>query len=42
VQAAFDATLKTIATRCRAFFVLPFGELSPADLKAELARIAQL
>lgn len=42
VQAAFDATLKTIATRCRAFFILPFAELSPTELKAELARIAEL
>ena len=42
VQAAFDATLTTIATRCRAFFILPFGALSPVDLKAELARIATL
>ena len=42
VQAAFDATLKTIATRSRAFFILPFAELSPTELKAELARIAEL
>ena len=42
VQAAFDATLKTIATRCRAFFILPFAELSPTELKAALARIAEL
>lgn len=42
VQAAFDATLEIIATRCRAFFAVPFGELGPADLKAELTRIATL
>lgn len=42
IQAAFDTTLGTIATRCRAFFALPFGQLSPAELKAELERIALL
>ncbi|WDU64907.1 arsenate reductase ArsC [Pseudomonas poae] len=42
VQAAFDATLDTIATRCRAFFALPFARLSPAELKAQLERIAAL
>lgn len=42
VQAAFDATLEIIATRCRAFFAVPFGELGPNELKAELARIATL
>ncbi len=42
VQAAFDATLDTIATRCRGFFALPFAHLSPAELKAELERIATL
>ena len=42
IQAAFDATLATIATRCRAFFALRFGQLSPAELKAELERIALL
>lgn len=40
VQAAFDTTLAIIATRCRAFFAVPFAELSPAELKAELVRIA--
>lgn len=42
IQAAFDATLETIASRCRAFFALPFAQLSPAELKAELERIALL
>ena len=42
IQAAFDATLATIATRCRAFFALPFAHLSPGELKAELDRIALL
>ena len=42
VQAAFDATLETIATRCRAFFALPFSQLTPLQLKAELERIAGL
>ncbi len=42
VQAAFDATLETIATRCRAFFALPFSQLTPVQLKAELERIAGL
>ena len=42
IQAAFDATLRTIATRCRAFFALPFADLDPGELKAELERIALL
>ena len=42
VQAAFDATLETIATRCQAFFALPFSQLTPLQLKAELERIAEL
>ena len=42
VQAAFDATLETIATRCRAFFALPFSQLTPVQLKTELERIAGL
>ncbi len=42
IQAAFDATLRTIATRCQAFFALPFADLNPAELKAELERIALL
>jgi arsenate reductase len=42
IQTAFDATLATIATRCRAFFALPFAHLSPGELKAELDRIALL
>ncbi|PLR64017.1 MULTISPECIES: arsenate reductase ArsC [Pseudomonas] len=42
VQAAFDATLAIIATRCRAFFAVPFDRLSPAERNAELARIALL
>ncbi|MCK6189172.1 MULTISPECIES: arsenate reductase ArsC [unclassified Pseudomonas] len=40
VNAAFNATLETIETRCRAFFALPFASLSPTELKAELERIA--
>ncbi|KMT52852.1 arsenate reductase ArsC [Pseudomonas fildesensis] len=42
VEAAFNATLETIKSRCRAFFALPFADLSPAELKAELDRIAVL
>jgi len=42
VQAAFDATLETIATRCLAFFALPFSQLTPVQLKTELERIAGL
>lgn len=42
VDAAFNATLETIETRCRAFFALPFASLAPAELKAELDRIAAL
>ncbi|MFN3356775.1 MAG: arsenate reductase ArsC [Pseudomonas sp.] len=42
VNAAFNATLETIETRCRAFFALPFASLSPTELKAELERIATL
>jgi protein-tyrosine-phosphatase len=42
VDAAFKATLSTIERRCTAFLALPFAQLSPAELKAELARIAAL
>ncbi|NWC48178.1 arsenate reductase ArsC [Pseudomonas edaphica] len=42
VDAAFKATLSTIERRCKAFLALPFAQLSPAELKAELARIAAL
>ncbi|MGB3122627.1 MAG: arsenate reductase ArsC [Pseudomonas sp.] len=42
LDAAFTATLEIIATRCRAFFDLPFTRLNPAELKAELDRIALL
>lgn len=42
LNAAFNATMAIIATRCQAFFTLPFARLSPAELKAELDRIAQL
>lgn len=42
VQAAFDATLAIIATRCQAFFAVQFDRLSPAERNAELARIALL
>ncbi|MCF5548168.1 arsenate reductase ArsC [Pseudomonas salomonii] len=41
VDAAFKATLSTIERRCKAFLALPFAQLSPAELKAELARIAE-
>lgn len=40
VQAAFDATLDIIAMRCRALFAVPFTGLGPAEVKAELDRIA--
>ncbi|WP_248749772.1 arsenate reductase ArsC [Pseudomonas sp. MWU15-20650] len=42
VEAAFKATLDIIASRCQAFFALPFARLSPAELKIELDRIARL
>ncbi|MCF5142651.1 arsenate reductase ArsC [Pseudomonas sp. WS 5532] len=42
VDAAFKATLSTIERRCKAFLALPFAQLSAAELKAELARIAAL
>lgn len=42
VDAAFKATLSTIERRCKAFFTLPFTRLNPAELNAELARIAAL
>ncbi|MCF5239546.1 arsenate reductase ArsC, partial [Pseudomonas sp. PA-5-4G] len=42
VYAAFKATLSTIERRCKAFLALPFAQLSAAELKAELARIAAL
>lgn len=40
IQAAFNTTLDIIATRCRAFFAVPFERLSPAEIKAEFDRIA--
>ncbi|AMS22065.1 ArsC family transcriptional regulator [Pseudomonas synxantha] len=40
VDAAFKATLDIIAARCEAFFALPFANLAPDELKAELDRIA--
>ncbi|WPN51502.1 arsenate reductase ArsC [Pseudomonas sp. P9_2] len=40
VDTAFKATLDIIAARCEAFFALPFANLSPDELKAELDRIA--
>ncbi|MFL1390813.1 arsenate reductase ArsC [Pseudomonas tritici] len=40
IQAAFNTTLDIIATRCRAFFAVPFEHLSPAEIKAEFDRIA--
>ncbi|MBT2373025.1 arsenate reductase ArsC [Pseudomonas fluorescens] len=42
VDAAFDATVETIETRCRAFFSLPFTRLDAVALRAELERIAAL
>lgn len=42
IESAFNATHDIIATRCRAFFALPFAHLEPAELKAELDRIALL
>ena len=42
LDAAFQATLETIESRCRAFFALPFERLCPAERKVELKRIAQL
>ena len=42
VDTAFKATLSTIERRCKAFLALPFAQLSAAELKAELARIAEL
>lgn len=42
VDAAFKATLSTVERRCKAFLALPFAQLSAAELKAELARIAAL
>ncbi|WLH49248.1 arsenate reductase ArsC [Pseudomonas tolaasii] len=42
IREAFNATLGIIATRCQAFFALPFARLDTAGLKAELDRIALL
>ena len=42
LNAAFNATMDIIATRCQAFFALPFARLGPVELKAELDRIARL
>ena len=42
LNAAFQATLETIESRCRAFFALPFERLCPAERKVALERIAQL
>ncbi|WP_395607334.1 arsenate reductase ArsC [Pseudomonas sp. B22129] len=42
LNAAFNTTLGIIASRCQAFFALPFARLGPVELKAELDRIAQL
>ncbi|BAW22929.1 MULTISPECIES: arsenate reductase ArsC [Pseudomonas] len=39
VDAAFHATLAHIASRCRAFFALPFDRLDRDQLKHELDRI---
>ncbi|POA28318.1 MULTISPECIES: arsenate reductase ArsC [unclassified Pseudomonas] len=42
ITAAFNATLATIETRCRAFLQLPFERLDAAALQRELERIATL
>ncbi len=42
INAAFNATLEAIETRCRAFFALPFADLGAIELKAELDRIGLL
>ncbi|WP_347905177.1 arsenate reductase ArsC [Pseudomonas purpurea] len=42
INTAFNATLTTIETRCRAFFQLPFERLDAAALKRELDRIGTL
>ncbi|CEG54822.1 MULTISPECIES: arsenate reductase ArsC [Stutzerimonas] len=42
VDAAFDRTLAIIRARVQAFLDLPLQQLSPDQLKAELARIAAL
>lgn len=42
INAAFNATLATIETRCRAFLQLPFERLDAAALQRELERIATL
>ena len=42
IDAAFNATLATIETRCRAFLQLPFERLDAAALQRELERIATL
>ncbi|MFC6299550.1 arsenate reductase ArsC [Pseudomonas sp. CCM 7893] len=42
IDAAFNATLETIETRCRSFFSLPFTRLGAVELQSELERIAAL
>ncbi|MFJ4111867.1 arsenate reductase ArsC [Pseudomonas sp. NPDC089758] len=42
VDAAFRATLARIASRCQAFFALPFDHLDRDQLKHELDRIGTL
>ncbi|EXF94572.1 ArsC family transcriptional regulator [Pseudomonas fluorescens HK44] len=42
INAAFNATLATIETRCRAFLQLPFERLDAAALQRELEHIATL
>lgn len=42
VDAAFNATLKRIEQRCRAFLALPYADLSRDALKRELDRIGNL
>ncbi|MCQ2036308.1 arsenate reductase ArsC [Stutzerimonas kunmingensis] len=42
VEAAFESTLDIIRTRIEAFFALPLKQMSPEQLKAELALIGTL
>ncbi|MNR47508.1 hypothetical protein D3C85_1666170 [compost metagenome] len=42
INAAFNATLTTLETRCRAFLQLPFDRLDAAARQRELERTATL
>ncbi|AYC32871.1 arsenate reductase ArsC [Pseudomonas cavernae] len=42
VEAAFESTLETIRTRIQGFLALPFKQMGPEQLKAELALIGKL